>query len=155
MENRERFLQLIKQLNLEAADYREGMIEELRIRGDYRLWKFRFVFRKVLSPEAYFRFLQALEKKYGLDGEVEVIVKIRYQEGMLSDALLEEYYRRVLAEAAKEMPRYSALNAFTTSFPKTRSRSMSPMTKKKKSWSGCLKKCRICFRTSNRGFRSI
>ena len=35
---------------------------------------------------------------------------------MLSDALLEEYYRRVLAEAAKEMPRYSALNAFTTSF---------------------------------------
>ncbi len=116
MDNRERFLQLIKQLNLEAADYREGMIEELRIRGDYRLWKFRFVFRKVLSPEAYFRFLQALEKKYGLDGEVEVIVKIRYQEGMLSDALLEEYYRRVLAEAAKEMPRYSALNAFTTSF---------------------------------------
>jgi len=114
MENKEKFLQFIKTLNLEAADYKEGSIDAVKISDNYRLWEFSFSFPEALAPAAYFRLVGAIQEKFGYENQIKV--RVCYAERNLSDALLEEYYRTVLAEVGKEMPRYSALNAFTTSF---------------------------------------
>lgn len=109
------FLQFLKDINLFEGDYVGGEIEALLIKDNKKSWEFRFSFPKVLSPSAYFNLVKGIKNRYQSD-ENKVEVVVRYQNKNLSEELLEEYYRLVLAGLCQDKPRFSAINAFTTNF---------------------------------------
>lgn len=113
-DNKERFLLFLKDLQLDAAEYQDGTIDSLHIKNNCQFWEFCFTFPEVLAPETYQRFVQTLKNKFSPVNTLKIT--IHYENPVLADGILEAYYRLVLAEIVQEKPRYSALNAFTTSF---------------------------------------
>ncbi len=114
-ERKQKFLKILKEINLEAKDYREGKIEALIISQDHRVWEFRFSFPEVLPFKAFLGLENGLKQKYQ-NFEIKVQLDIKYRNQKVPDWILEEYYRDILENLSEEKSRYSALNAFNTDF---------------------------------------
>jgi len=114
MLNRDQFYHLLNLINIEVTPALEtGQLEAINITRETLSCEVVFCFENVLDIEIARLFINRTKdyfiKAYKVN---EVNVRINYQNGKISNELLNTYFETIVKECAKDKPRYSALSNF-------------------------------------------
>ncbi|MGD9604990.1 MAG: PolC-type DNA polymerase III [Bacilli bacterium] len=115
--NQKRYQQLLNILNISNPnDLLTGQFLELKIKKVAQIWEFYLQFPSPLSLNSFQFFIKRINEVYNENHDHKIKVLINYENVMLNDDHLEEYYRFILEQCIDEKPRFATLKVLNTHF---------------------------------------
>lgn len=115
--NKQKFKELITELNLDPANYNDGKILKVLVNEKDNTWTIFLNFKAVIKVKDLNLLEERLINYFKTEAKInDIIVKYSYQDNNLSKEFVEEYYNFFLDYCKENRPRYTGLKTFNSDF---------------------------------------